>query len=102
LFLIATPMNDGWAYRLDYPYYSWAETVVRPRIVRRDLAHLMNQLNQMEGNAAARWRLDSSELASAAKFVDAESRLAASRLEPDAIRTQLRNSLLELVEVAAR
>jgi len=102
LFLIATPMNDGWAYRLDYPYYSWAETVVRPRIVRRDLAHLMNQLNQMEGNAAARWRLDSSELASAAKFVDAEGRLAASRLEPDAIRTQLRNSLLELVEVAAR
>ena len=36
LFLIATPLNQGRAYRIDYPYYSWAETIVRPRIQRRD------------------------------------------------------------------
>ena len=35
LFLIATPLESGWAYRLDYPYYSWAETVVRPPVERR-------------------------------------------------------------------
>src|SRR5256714_3701413 len=40
LFLIATSFDGGWAYRIDYPYYSWAETVVRPKIVRRDLSVL--------------------------------------------------------------
>src|SRR5262249_24454521 len=34
LFVIATPLNNGWAYRVDYPYYSWAETIVRPSIPR--------------------------------------------------------------------
>jgi hypothetical protein len=76
VFLIATPLESGWAYRIDYPYYSWAETVVRPKIARHDLSHLMNQLNELESNPAARWRLDSSELASAAKFSDAEGKLA--------------------------
>jgi len=33
LFLIAIPSGDGWLYRLDYPYYSWAETVVRHTFV---------------------------------------------------------------------
>jgi hypothetical protein len=27
LFLIAIPTSSGWFYRIDYPYYSWAETV---------------------------------------------------------------------------
>jgi len=25
--LIATPVKRGWTYRIDYPYYSWAETL---------------------------------------------------------------------------
>src|SRR5215475_1426955 len=37
IFLIAIPASGGWFYRIDYPYYSWAETVVRPRIAHRDL-----------------------------------------------------------------
>lgn len=45
LFLIATPAPDGWFYSLDYPYYSWAETVVRPRIARRDLDRASSLLN---------------------------------------------------------
>src|SRR5215813_4023594 len=45
MFLIATPLDSGWAYRIDYPYYSWAETVVRPKIMRRDLTAAMNNLN---------------------------------------------------------
>ena len=28
IFLITTPLRDGWVYRVDYPYYSWAETLV--------------------------------------------------------------------------
>ena len=95
LFLIATPMNDGWAYRIDYPYYSWAETVVRPGIERHDLSEAMSRLNELEGNSAARWQVDSSELASAAKFLDAEGTLAASALAPDAVATELRRSLAE-------
>jgi hypothetical protein len=101
LFLIATPLDDGWAYRIDYPYYSWAETVVRPKIARHDLTELMNQLNKLETNPAAKWRLDSSELASAAKFSDEEGKLAASRLEPDVVATELRNSVLGSTVVAA-
>jgi Family of unknown function (DUF6687) len=95
LFLIATPMNDGWAYRIDYPYYSWAETVVRPRIARRDLREVMRRLNELDENSTGQWRVDSSELASAAKFVDAEGTLAASALAPDAVATELRRALAE-------
>jgi hypothetical protein len=102
LFLIATPLENGWAYRIDYPYYSWAETVVRPRIARRDLSDLMNQLNELEDSPSAKWRLDSSELASAAKFLDAEGKLAASGLEPDVVVTQLQNTVLESIVVAKR
>ena len=102
LFLIATSLNDGWAYRIDYPYYSWAETVVRPKIVRRDLNELMNQLNELEENSSASWRLDSSELASAVKFSDESGRLATSRLEPDFVATQLRNALRESISATAR
>src|ERR1044072_5374025 len=37
LFVIAIPTSGGWLYRLDYPYYSWTETVVRPPVRRRAL-----------------------------------------------------------------
>ncbi|HSP63881.1 MAG TPA: DUF6687 family protein, partial [Pyrinomonadaceae bacterium] len=47
VFLIATPLDGGWAYRIDYPYYSWAETIVRPRIERRDFGGLINDLNEV-------------------------------------------------------
>jgi len=93
LFLIATPLEAGWAYRIDYPYYSWAETVVRPKIARRDLSELVKQLNELESKSPARWRLDSSELASAAKFSDLEGKLAASGLQPDSVATCLKKSL---------
>ena len=95
LFLIATPFGRGWAYRLDYPYYSWAETIVRPRITRRDFSSLINALNELEDSSGGSWRLDSSELASAAKFSDHDGKLAASRLQPDVVATQLRNFLIE-------
>ena len=53
LFLITTPLQNGWAYRLDYPYYSWAETIVRPKIRRRDLTQLLERLNEAEATAMA-------------------------------------------------
>jgi len=89
LFLIATPLNQGWSYRLDYPYYSWAETIVRPRIARRDLGLLMNQLNELESKSSGNWRLDNSELASAAKFSDENGKLAASPLEPELVASTI-------------
>jgi hypothetical protein len=101
VFLIATPMNSGWAYRIDYPYYSWAETVVRPRIERRDFASLIAQLNELEKTAAAVWRMDSSELASAVKFSDPKGNLAASSLQPDRVVSRLRECLLESRGAAA-
>jgi len=95
VFLIATPLEGGWAYRIDYPYYSWAETIVRPSIERRDFGSLIEQLNEMEKSTTGSWRLDSSELASAAKFSDQNGKLTASSLSLDEVASQLRRALLK-------
>jgi hypothetical protein len=102
VFLIATPFDGGCAYRIDYPYYSWAETIVRPAIERRDFSSLIEQLNKMEKSTAGSWRLDSSELASAAKFSDQNGKLAASSLSLDAVASQLRSVLLQSRTPAAQ
>jgi len=92
--LVATPMRGGGcAYRIDYPYYSWAVTVERPRVERRDLTRLLARLNELEPSAEGRWAEDDSELTSAAKFLDAAGLPAASRLEPDAVAAELRAEL---------
>ncbi len=94
MFLIATPYSNGWSYRFDYPYYSWAETVVRPRIQRRDLTMLLSRLNEVEQNANGRWQLDGSEMTSAIKFVDKSNTPAASRLRPDEVAAIVREEQL--------
>jgi hypothetical protein len=95
LFLIATPLDGGWAYRIDYPYYSWAETIVRPTIKRRDLEAVVKALNELEESTAGSWRVDTSELASGAKFSGPDGKLAASRIQPDVVSSQLRNFVLQ-------
>lgn len=90
LFLITTPLRDGWAYRIDYPYYSWAETVVRPRVPRRDFSQLLAELNELEPERAGAWKIDTSELASAIKFLGDDGTLAASRLRPDEVAKVVR------------
>jgi len=92
LFLIAIPTTSGWFYRIDYPYYSWAETVVRPRIPRRDLEPALQLLNSREPNQDGRWQQDNREMTSAVKFLDTAGTLAASRLEPDEVAEVLRKS----------
>jgi uncharacterized protein DUF6687 len=94
LFLIAMQLNGGWAYRLDYPYYSWAETVVRPAVERRDLSLLLERLNELETSANGKWAADSSELASAAKF-HSDGRLQSSGLPPDEVVSQIRQIFAE-------
>jgi len=93
LFLIATPVDQGWAYRIDYPYYSWAETIVRPRIQRRNFAPLVAHLNESDQSAKGLWRLDTSELASAIKFSDANGKLTESKLTPDMVANEIRAAL---------
>ena len=85
LFLITTPLKNGWAYRIDYPYYSWAETIVRPRIQRRDFTQLLAELNQLEPASEGLWKLDNSEMTSAVKFLGSNGTLAASTLAPDEV-----------------
>jgi hypothetical protein len=84
LFLIATPLNDGWAYRIDYPYYSWAETVVRPKIARLDFATYLLRFNELD-NGFGEWKVDQGELSSAVKFLGTDGKLAPSRLQPDQV-----------------
>ena len=85
LFLIATPLQNGWAYRIDYPYYSWAETIVRPRIQRHDFTQLLTELNQLESGREGVWKLDTNEMTSAIKFLGSDGKLAASLLAPDVV-----------------
>ncbi|HXT64326.1 MAG TPA: DUF6687 family protein [Pyrinomonadaceae bacterium] len=93
LFVIATPLGDGWAYRVDYPYYSWAETVVRPRVPRHDFSSAVATLNDFETSESGHWEIDTSELASAIKFLDRNSQLAASKLAPDLVTRTLADAL---------
>ena len=92
LFLIAIPATSGWFYRIDYPYYSWAETVVRPRIARRDLSSALQSLNSRETALDGRWQTDNREMTSAVKFLDTGGTLAASRLQPDEVADVLQKS----------
>lgn len=85
LFLITTPVKDGWAYRIDYPYYSWAETIVRPAVPRHDFSRVLNQLNELEHESDGQWKLDKSEMTSAIKFLASEGTLGVSSLSPDQV-----------------
>jgi uncharacterized protein DUF6687 len=93
LFLITTPLNGGWVYRIDYPYYSWAETLVRPRIERRDFSQLLAQLNQLESGGDGVWKLDNSEMTSAVKFIGSGGKLAASTLPPNEVARLFRTAV---------
>lgn len=85
MFLIGIPAEDGWFYRLDYPYYSWAETVVRPRVARRDLTTALRLLSEKELNRNGQWKTDHREMTSAGKFLAENGSLAVSRLGPDQV-----------------
>ena len=85
LFVITTPLHSGWSYRVDYPYYSWAETIVRPQITRRDFSALLTELNRRERNGAGVWKSDNGEMTSAIKFLGGDGTLAASTLAPDEV-----------------
>lgn len=84
MFVVATPADSGWFYRIDYPYYSWAETVVRPEIVRPDLTDALQLLNDRE-SGTGNWKTDDGELSSAAKFLDDQGQMSASKLDPDTV-----------------
>jgi len=85
LFVIATPLKAGWAYRIDYPYYSWAETVVRPPIERHDFSQLLDELNQLESSSEGVWQTDNHEMTSVIKFLGSHGQFAASNLRPDEV-----------------
>lgn len=90
LFVIARPHRGGWAYRIDWPYWSWAETVVRPTVVRRDLGPALARLADLEGpDAPGRWVADPRELSSAAKHADPGGGPAPSRLPPDVVAREV-------------
>ena len=85
LFVVSIPSSNGWFYRIDYPYYSWAETVVRPPVKRRDLSAIVESLNRRERNSGGRWQTDDRELTSAIKFLGDNNLLAVSGLMPEEV-----------------
>ena len=94
LFVIATPLKSGWAYRIDYPYYSWAETIVRQLIERHDFSQVLTELNQLESEQEARWKLDNNEMTSAIKFLGSDGTFAASKLTPDEVAGSFQRALI--------
>lgn len=101
LFLIATPLESRWSYRIDYPYYSWAETVVRPRIERQDFTPLISELEQLESSKEGHWQIDRNEMTSAVKFLGPDRRLAGSKLTPERVGEIVRRELLSAERAAA-
>jgi hypothetical protein len=93
IYLIAIPLEHGWGYRVDYPYYSWAETVVRPPISRYDFAPLVARLAELEQNTEGRWQIDTEGLSSAFNFASADGLLRASSLAPERVADELRAEL---------
>jgi hypothetical protein len=102
VFLIALPMMAGWGYRIDYPYYSWAETIVRPPVRQRDFKALISRLNELErpssssahiGSAEGHWATDASEMTSAVKFMDHSGKLCPSTLSPEVVAKEMRAAL---------
>ncbi len=93
LFVITTPLRNGWVYRVDYPYYSWAETVVRPRIKRRDLSEVLAQLNERETAQGGAWKFDTTEMTAAIKFLGNDGKLAASSQQPDDVAAVFKSTL---------
>ncbi len=89
-------------YRIDYPYYSWAETVVRPRIKRRDFSRVIEELNQLEPQGGGRWKYDSGEMTSAIKFIGMDGKLGTSRLQPDRVAATFSKELASTVSGVAR
>lgn len=84
IYLIASEESGGWTYRIDWPYWSWAETVDRPSVHRVDLEPLAVRLHGMD--PSGRWRLEQSELSPGL-------RAAHSRLEPAEVASALRGAL---------
>lgn len=100
VFLITTQVAGGWYYALDYPYYSWADTVVRAKVKRRDFGSLLEQLNQLESISNGRWQPSSTELSAAVKFLDRNEKLAVSTLPPDVV-APLMDAFLQAGESAS-
>jgi Family of unknown function (DUF6687) len=84
LYVIGIPSCSGSFYRIDYPYYSWAETLVRPLVERRDFTTALRRLNDLE-RSPGQWQLDNREMTSAIKFLDNSGALAISSQSPDEV-----------------
>jgi hypothetical protein len=93
IYLIALPLERAWGYRVDYPYYSWAETVVRPPVSRYDFAPLVARLAELEQNTEGRWQINTEGLSSAFNFADADGQLRTSSLAPERVADELRAEL---------
>jgi hypothetical protein len=85
LYLIASPAEGGgWSYRVDWPYWSWAETVDRPRIDRVDLEPVAARLRALDAGGA--WSLERSHLGDALAA-------ASSFALPEVVAAELRAAL---------
>ena len=55
LFLIVQIHSEGFCYDLEYRYYSWADTITRPKIFKVPMEPLASRLNVYDGRGLGRW-----------------------------------------------
>ncbi|HEU5059305.1 MAG TPA: DUF6687 family protein [Kofleriaceae bacterium] len=85
LYLIASELaGGGWSYRIDWPYWSWAETVDRPRIERVDLEPLAARLRALDPGGT--WRLQRGHISDSLEA-------AGSRARPEEVAAEVRAAL---------
>jgi hypothetical protein len=88
--------TGGFYYEMEYRYYSWADTVVRPKINPIPMEELAAQLNRQEGNRAGKWhagRFPNQALTSVLKFIDPDGGDLPSSIHPEEVILFVRRHL---------
>ncbi len=86
----------GYAYTLEYRYYSWADTVTRPPIKKIPMKNLAETLNKKEKETEGLWMTENFEgqgLTTVLKYTDKTGKDLYSRIHPETVIQAVRDHL---------
>ncbi|HEX9757673.1 MAG TPA: DUF6687 family protein [Nitrospiria bacterium] len=94
LFLIVQIHSEGFCYDLEYRYYSWAETITRPKIPQVPMEQLASRLNVYDGRGLGRWMsqgFQGGSLTTALKYTNPEGDSLPSRFPYENVAQMVRD-----------
>ncbi len=98
LYLIAQVQPEGFCYDLEYRYYSWAETVTRPKLHHIPMERLASRLNVYDGRALGRWMsqgYQGQSLTSVLKYTNLQGESLPSRFPFENVAEYIRDYIRE-------